>query len=204
MSTTARADVSRPITCKRGIERARDLGPSPVGMLQREKALSSETAFRFVALVTVFVVVVAGSVEAVVDSKDFTSTWQGIWWAVVTMTTVGYGDIYPTSVTGRAVAIVVMFVGIGFLSVLTAKIASFFVKTDRGEFEAMIASLNRLEAEMADLKRQLASPTGSTARSANLTGHSVTLWLYASVVTAGKAVSCPASSCMTPSEPPTP
>jgi len=126
-------------------------------MLQREKALSSGTAFRFVALITVFVVVVAGSVEAVVDTKDFSSTWDGIWWAVVTVTTVGYGDIYPTSVAGRAVAIAVMFVGIGFLSVLTATIASFFVKTDRGhEFEAMIASLNRLEAEIADLKRQLA------------------------------------------------
>jgi voltage-gated potassium channel len=125
-------------------------------MLQREKALSSGTAFRFVALVTVFVVVVAGSVEAVVDSKDFSSTWEGIWWAVVTVTTVGYGDVYPRSVTGRAVAIVVMFVGIGFLSVLTATIASFFVKTDRGdEFEVMIASLDRLEAEMADLKQQL-------------------------------------------------
>jgi len=126
-------------------------------MLQREKALSSGTAFRFVALVTVFVVVVAGSVEAVVDSGDVHSTWEGIWWAVVTVTTVGYGDIQVKTVPGRIVAIVVMFVGIGFLSVLTASIASLFVKTDRSdEFEAMIDSLNRLEAEMADLKRQLA------------------------------------------------
>jgi voltage-gated potassium channel len=132
-------------------------------MLQREKALSSGTAFRFVALVTVFVVVVAGSVEAVVDSKDFSSTWEGIWWAVVTVTTVGYGDVYPRSVTGRAVAIVVMFVGIGFLSVLTATIASFFVKTDRGdEFEAMIASLDRLEVEMAAISNG-SSPSAKEA-----------------------------------------
>ena len=126
-------------------------------MLQREKALSSGTAFRFVALITLFVVVVAGSVEAVVESGDVHSTWQGIWWAVVTVTTVGYGDVPITSVPGQIIAIIVMFVGIGFISVLTATVASFFVKTDRGdEFEAMIASLNRLEAEIADLKRQLA------------------------------------------------
>jgi len=126
-------------------------------LLQRERALSSGTAFRFVALITVFVVVVAGSVEAIVDTKDFSSTWDGIWWAVVTVTTVGYGDVTPKTVEGRIVAIVVMFVGIGFLSVLTATIASFFVKTERSEeSEEILAALQRVEGELADLKRRLA------------------------------------------------
>ena len=74
------------------------------------------------------------------------------------MTTVGYGDITPTTVAGRVVGMVLMFVGIGFLAVLTATIASQFVKTDRAdETSAVVASLARLEAELADLKRQLAS-----------------------------------------------
>jgi voltage-gated potassium channel len=55
--------------------------------VQRERAFTSGTAFRFVALLTVAVVVVGGSVEALVDSHDFGSNWDGIWWAVVTVTT---------------------------------------------------------------------------------------------------------------------
>jgi voltage-gated potassium channel len=125
--------------------------------LQRERVLSGGAAFRFVALITVIVVIVSGSVEALVDTQDFHSTWDGIWWAVVTVTTVGYGDVYPKSVEGRIIAMVVMFVGIGFLSVLTASIASLFVKSDRGsELDEVTDALKRIELELADLKRQLA------------------------------------------------
>jgi voltage-gated potassium channel len=50
-------------------------------ILQRERALSSGATFRFIGLVTVLVVVVSGGVESVVDSGDFPSVWQGIWWS---------------------------------------------------------------------------------------------------------------------------
>ncbi|HEX3266494.1 MAG TPA: potassium channel family protein [Gaiellaceae bacterium] len=73
----------------------------------------------------------------------------------MTVTTVGCGDV-PTSVEGRLVATVVMLFGIGFLSVLTATIASRFVKTERGdETDAILAALARMEAELADLKQQV-------------------------------------------------
>jgi voltage-gated potassium channel len=101
-------------------------------------------------------VVLSGSVEALVDSGEFHSTWAGIWWALETVTTVGYGDVPVKAVDGRIIAMVVLLVGIGFLSVLTATIASYFVKTDRGdETEAIIAALGRLEAEVAELKQRL-------------------------------------------------
>ena len=80
------------------------------------------------------------------------------------MTTVGYGDLYPKTVQGRLVGMLLMFVGIGFLSLLTASIASRFVKEERGEEHLeLMETLRRIEAELAELKRavpfeQSASP----------------------------------------------
>ena len=127
--------------------------------LQAERRLSSASVFRFAALGTVFLTVLAGAVQSTFDSGDFKSYWDGVWWAAVTVTTVGYGDIYPTTVTGRLVAIAVMLVGVGFLAVLTATIASYFVKADRGNDTATIAAtLARIEADLAALKTQLGTP----------------------------------------------
>ena len=121
--------------------------------LQRERVLSSDVVFRFVGLITALVVVVGGAAETFVDKHDVPNLWDGIWWSVVTVTTVGYGDIQPESVGGRLVAMAVMLAGIGFLSVLTATIASRFVRTDTGT-EKMMAALARIERELAELKRQ--------------------------------------------------
>jgi voltage-gated potassium channel len=126
--------------------------------VQRERVVSSGATFRFVAVLTVGIVVLSGSVQALVDSGDFPSTWDGIWWAVVTVTTVGYGDIYPKTVDGRIIAMIVMLFGIGFLSVLTATVASYFVKTDRGdETETILAALADLREEVAELRQHLPS-----------------------------------------------
>ena len=131
------------------------LGTILARTLQRERALSSEVVFRFVGLLTLLIVVVGGAAEALVDKGDVPTVWDGIWWSVVTVTTVGYGDFHPESVSGRIIAMLVMLAGIGFLSVLTATIASRFVRTDT-ETEQLMATLGRIEAELAELKRRLA------------------------------------------------
>jgi len=72
------------------------------------------------------------------------------------VTTVGYGDLYPTTVVGRLVGIVLMLTGIGFLAVLTATVASLFVKAERSEeTDTMIEALGRIEAELAELKTRV-------------------------------------------------
>ena len=124
--------------------------------LQAERRLTSTSVFRFAALGTVFLTVLAGAVQSTIDTRDFKTFWDGVWWAIVTVTTVGYGDVYPTSVAGRIVAIIVMIVGVGFLAVLTATIASFFVKSDRSEeTTTLTATLARIEADLAAVKAQL-------------------------------------------------
>jgi voltage-gated potassium channel len=120
--------------------------------IRAERSLTTGTTLRLLALITVFIVVVAGAAQATVDSGDFPRMWDGVWWAAVTVTTVGYGDIYPKTVGGRLIGIAVMLVGIGFLSVLTATIASYFVKSDRSEAEVeIIERLNRIEQALQDI-----------------------------------------------------
>jgi voltage-gated potassium channel len=120
--------------------------------LQAERRLTSGDSLRIASILTVTAIVVAGAAQRAASS-DFDSLWDGVWWAIETVSTVGYGDIYPTTVQGRLIALVLMFVGIGFLSLLTAAVASRFVKQERGEEHAeVMETLRRIEADVAELK----------------------------------------------------
>jgi len=75
---------------------------------------------------------------------------DALWWAIVTVTTVGYGDRYPVTAGGRVVAAVLMLVGIGLIGVLTATVASVFIK------EHTDATKEEVKQGHADLGQQLA------------------------------------------------
>ena len=75
-------------------------------------------------------VTAAGIAVHETDPTRFPNPWRGLWWAIVTVTTVGYGDTFPTSPLGRVVAAFLMVVGIGFLGLATAAIACHFVNED--------------------------------------------------------------------------
>jgi len=75
---------------------------------------------------------------------------EALWWAIVTVTTVGYGDRYPVSAGGRVVAAVLMLVGIGLIGVLTATVASVFIK------EHTDANKEQINKNHRDLGEQLA------------------------------------------------
>jgi len=66
--------------------------------------------------------------EQKADDSNIRSAWDGLWWAVVTIATVGYGDRFPVSLGGRFVAVVLIFFGVGMMSLFTATIASIFVE----------------------------------------------------------------------------
>ena len=77
---------------------------------------------------------------------------DAFWWAVVTVTTVGYGDITPKTGMGRLVALGVMLVGIGFLSVLTANIAAYFLEVRQETAEAAARDqLAAIEAKLTEV-----------------------------------------------------
>lgn len=82
-------------------------------------------------MVTVVVTLLSGIAMWLVDREEFPNVWLGLWWAVQTVTTVGYGDITPTHPVGRLIAALVMVSGIGFLTVVTATITAVFVESAR-------------------------------------------------------------------------
>jgi voltage-gated potassium channel len=81
---------------------------------------------------------------------------DALWYLVVTITTVGYGDIYPQTVGGRVVGTIIMFVGIGFISFLTATVTSIFIKDVEKEeikkIDQVNEKLDKLQLEIAELK----------------------------------------------------
>jgi len=98
-------------------------------LLRRQ--LTPRRAALAIALATVVVTLGAGALMRVLSPHDFSSVWMGFWWAVQTVTTVGYGDVVPHSTSGRIVAAIVMLVGIGFLTVVTASVTAALVESYR-------------------------------------------------------------------------
>jgi len=71
--------------------------------------------------------------ERYAEGSNIQSFGDALWWSLVSVTTVGYGDSFPVTTEGRAVAGLLMFVGIGLFSSLTALLAAWVVKGSRGE-----------------------------------------------------------------------
>ena len=91
------------------------------------RRLLSTEGVRDAAVFALITILGGGAAFAAVENGhhegDAISAWDGVWWAITTVTTVGYGDISPTTLGGRVIAIVVMVVGIGFVAIVTAAAA---------------------------------------------------------------------------------
>jgi voltage-gated potassium channel len=122
------------------------------------RRLFSTEGLEYTAILAALTAVAGGAAFAEVE-KGY-STGEGIYWALSTMTTVGYGDISPETTTGRTLAVVVMLVGIGFVAVLTGAIAQRFVAPEVEEEAAQVEEeLDEASAailrELRDLRNRL-------------------------------------------------
>jgi voltage-gated potassium channel len=120
------------------------------------QAVANRRVFPYLAFVTALLGLVAGFIVTIIDRKDFPTFGDGVWWAIVTLGTVGYGDIVPHTPWGRVIGSLVIVVGVTFIAFLTATVTSAFVSTE--EQEARAFELKRTEAveqETRTLLREL-------------------------------------------------
>jgi voltage-gated potassium channel len=91
--------------------------------------------------------------ERAAPDANITGFGDALWWAVTTITTVGYGDRYPTTVQGRAIAVGLMIAGIALLGVVTATLASWLIERVREESTAdRAATVRHVEALTAEVR----------------------------------------------------
>jgi voltage-gated potassium channel len=96
----------------------------------------STEGVRDASVLALFAVLGGGAAFAAVEQDQDLSAWDGVWWAITTVTTVGYGSPEVTTDGGRIIAICLMFTGIGFVAVLTASAAERFVRSRQAEEKA--------------------------------------------------------------------
>jgi voltage-gated potassium channel len=112
------------------------------------RRLLTPSGLRFASVIALASALGGGAVFATVERSR--SLWDGVWWAFATMSTVGYGDLAPKTVVGRADALALMVIGIGFFALLTGAIAQRFLASEAERFMASEERLVRAEAASRD------------------------------------------------------
>jgi len=114
-----------------------------------------------VIVTATFVVVVgAGVLMTVIDNAEFPDIGIGLWWAVQTVTTVGYGDVAPKDVSGRLLGTFVMLEGTAFIAIVTAVITSSFISRAQAERDAVqrsddVTDREAMERRFDELERKI-------------------------------------------------
>jgi voltage-gated potassium channel len=139
-------------------------------------------AVRRVTLYVIGTSVILASVGAVlvydaeksvpVEERTIKTLGDAFWWALITVTTIGYGDVFPRSATGRMFAAVLMVMGIALIGTLTAALASWFVSLVRGpetakekqqyddRYDTLLFEIQKLSSALAALQSPPANPPG--------------------------------------------
>jgi Ion channel. len=112
-----------------------------VGLTGRLHKFLKTNGLVYYLYISLTVILIASSLYCISEKVSFGTA---LWWSITTATTVGYGDVSPTTGLGKAAAVLLMFLGIGFIGMLTSSLTNFFdTSTD-----------NNLESELTKLKQQ--------------------------------------------------
>lgn len=129
------------------------------------RTMFSVSGLPYVALLALLVLLIGG--EAFAQAKGITAG-NGIYWALTTMTTVGYGDITPKTDSGKVIASALMLVGIGFFAILTGAIAQRFLASEVKDVEEAVAVTEAVELDLLvqvrDISVRLRELEGAIAR----------------------------------------
>jgi voltage-gated potassium channel len=123
------------------------------GVLARR--IFSTEGVRDAAVLTLLAVLAGGAAFAAVEKDEHLSAWDGVWWAITTVTTVGYGEPAVTTDGGRIIGICLMVTGIGFVAVLTAAAAERFVRSRQAEEERAREERRAIEGRLDQIIARL-------------------------------------------------
>ena len=115
--------------------------------IRTQRAVVGRRVFPFLALTTLTVALIAGFVVTIIDKEDFPDFGTAVWWAIVTLGTVGYGDVVPHTGWGRVVGSVVIIVGVTFIAFLTAVVTSLFVEEEQKAHRTLIEEAQRADQD---------------------------------------------------------
>lgn len=118
-------------------------------MSKSARKLLSQHKLGATLMVAFFTMLVSGIVMSRID-PSVGDAWDGMWWAWITMATVGYGDVVPHTGAGRLFASLVVLFGVVLLSLLTANLAAFFIGNDVEKIEAEEKESDRLLREISE------------------------------------------------------
>jgi voltage-gated potassium channel len=120
------------------------------------QTLTVRRAARIIAGSSLALTVAGGVAARLLDHRDFHTFGDGLWWALQTVTTVGYGDIVPRNTIGRLIGAAVMLNGIALVAVITAGVTATFIERARrersGDEDQVLAKLERIESRLDQLQ----------------------------------------------------
>jgi voltage-gated potassium channel len=142
--------------------------PLLFGISKTVRSILSRNQLGITLLVSLFIIVGSGILIAGIDPA-IESIWDGFWWAWVTVTTVGYGDIVPSSAAGKIFGGLLILFGLGLFSLITASFSAFLLSKDeekiiRDEKEELVR-LRRIEERIEKLERLLRRLESSISKS---------------------------------------